>query len=338
MNVIVPACGLSTRFPKMKLKWLLTDPSGKLMIQKALVGLNGDYEKIYLVVNKMICADFGKQELKNIMSQYRNVEIVVLPHQTASQVETVVEAIKVCGLHGPIYVKDTDNYFETEVCSGNYVSTYSLDGGGISYEGKSYIAHDGENITDIVEKKVISSTFCCGGYSFADAQEFLLFAEGVGYISDVIKKMIQSGVTFGFKMVSGYIDWGDLEAWEEYRSRYRTLFVDIDGVMVINAGEYGTPKWGDTAGIPENVRYINSLVDTGTTQVVLVTARPEQYRKVTEDQLRREGVKYHMLVMGLLHAKRILINDYSLTNPYMSCAAINVKRNTGVEDQLMGVL
>jgi ribonucleotide monophosphatase NagD (HAD superfamily) len=338
MNIIVPACGLSTRFPKRKLKWLLTDPSGKLMIQKALTGLSGGYEKIYLVVNKMICADFSKQELKNIMSQYRDVEIVVLQHQTSSQVETVAEAIKVCNIDGPIYVKDTDNYFETEVCPGNYVSTYSLDGGGIAYEGKSYVKHEGENITEIVEKKVISSTFCCGGYSFLSALQFLFYSQGKLYISDVIKDMMKSRIDFKFKMVEGYIDWGDLEVWEKYRSKYRTLFIDIDGVMVLNAGEYGTPKWGETAGILENVRYINSLVDTGKTQVVLVTARPEIYRKITEDQLSSEGVKYHVLVMGLLHAKRILINDYSLTNPYMSCAAVNVKRNTGIEDQLAGVL
>lgn len=338
MNIIVPACGLSTRFPKRKLKWLLTDPSGKLMIQKALTGLSGNYEKIYLVVNKMICADFSKQELKNIMSHYRNVEIVVLQHQTSSQVETVAEAIKVCGLEGPIYIKDTDNYFETEVCPGNYVSTYSLDGGGVAYEGKSYVKCEGEDITEIVEKKVISSTFCCGGYSFSSALQFLFYSTNELYISDVIKEMMKRGIEFKFKMVDGYIDWGDLEAWEKYRSKYRTLFIDIDGVMVLNAGEYGTPKWGETAGILENVRYINSLMDLGTTQIVLVTARPETHRRLTEEQLEREGVKYHALVMGLLHAKRILINDYSLTNPYMSCAAVNVKRNTGVEDQLTGVL
>ena len=31
--------------------------------------------------------------------------------------------------------------------------------------------------------------------------------------------------------------------------------------------------------------------------------------------------------MGLNHSKRIIINDYSNSNPYKSCDAINLKRN-----------
>ena len=117
-----------------------------------------------------------------------------------------------------------------------------------------------------------------------------------------------------------------------------TLFVDIDGVVVTNSGEYSKISWGHTRGIKKNVDYLNSLYDNRETQIILVTARPEWYREITEEQLKREGVKYHMLIMGLLHAKRVIINDYSLTNPYRSCGAINVKRNGFIEDQLVGEL
>jgi CTP:molybdopterin cytidylyltransferase MocA len=35
-NLLIPAAGTSSRFPNMKLKWLLTHPTGDLVIEKVL--------------------------------------------------------------------------------------------------------------------------------------------------------------------------------------------------------------------------------------------------------------------------------------------------------------
>lgn len=342
LNIIVPACGLSSRFPNRPLKWLLTDPTGKLMIQRALTGIAGHYNKIYFVVNSIICSDYSKSVLERIMSCYENVELVVLPYQTKSQAETVYKAITTISkekIDGPIYIKDTDNFFNTVPTGNNEISTYSLNDADTSHIGKSYVILDNMVIKDIVEKKVISDTFCCGGYGFQNAFDYTAYyKKDMMYVSDVIRAMMKDGEVFYNNPASGYIDWGDLESWEKYRRKFRTLFVDIDGVVVVNSGEYSSPPWGHTMGIRRNIDYLNSLYDSGTFQIVLVTARPEWYRNITVEQLEREGMKYHMLIMGMLHAKRIIINDYSLTNPYRSCEAINVKRNGYIEDQLVGGL
>lgn len=342
MNVIVPACGLSTRFPNRPLKWLLTDPSGDLMIQKAIKGIESSiaYDKLYFVVNKLICSDYSMETLREIMSVYRNVELVVLDYQTKSQTETVFKAIKKCDLHGPIYIKDTDNYFEAECSGENTVSVCCLDDYDVSYRGKSYVEvdHDGA-IKNIVEKRVISNLFCCGGYGFKCASEFVKYYNpDLAYISDLIRVMINDGQKIYINRAKNYIDWGDLESWEKYRSEYRTIFIDLDGVIVVNSGRYSKQPWGRTMGIRGNIDFLNELYTGGKTQIVIVTARPEEFRKVTEAQLKREGVMYHMLVMGMLHAKRILVNDYSVTNPYRSCEAINVRRNGYIKDQLVGGL
>lgn len=342
MNIIVPACGLSTRFPNRPLKWLLTDPSGKLMIQKALSGIVGEYNKIYFIVNNIISVDYSIQTIRRIMSCYKNVELVVLEYQTGSQAETVYKAltsISMQDVSGPIYIKDTDNFFKTNLLDDNNISTYSLNNADTSHKGKSYVTLDGTVVENIVEKKVISDIFCCGGYGFKNAADYIkYYKEGMGYISDVIRAMIGDGHVFFDNPATDYIDWGDLESWEKYRRKFRTLFVDVDGVVFINSGEYSTPSWGHSSGIKRNIDYLNKLYDDRTTQIILVTARPEWYRRITEDQLQREGVKYHMLIMGMLHAKRIIVNDYSTTNPYRSCDAINVKRNGNIEDQLVGGL
>ena len=51
-------------------------------------------------------------------------------------------------------------------------------------------------------------------------------------------------------------------------------------------------------------------------------------KEITEMQLLNENIKYHQIIYGLYHGKRIVINDYAPTNPYKSCDAINLKRNS----------
>ena len=72
---------------------------------------------------------------------------------------------------------------------------------------------------------------------------------------------------------------------------------------------------------------INALYDQGS-QIILTTSRREEYRKTTEDQLKKCGVKYHAIVMGLLHSSRVLVNDFTLSNPYPSASAINLTRDS----------
>ena len=62
--------------------------------------------------------------------------------------------------------------------------------------------------------------------------------------------------------------------------------------------------------------------------IIMTTARPESSRKITEEQLERVGLKYDKLIMGLPHAKRIVINDFAASNIYPSCSAINLHRDT----------
>jgi hypothetical protein len=114
--------------------------------------------------------------------------------------------------------------------------------------------------------------------------------------------------------------------------------VDVDGVVVNNSAEFFEPTWGTTGPIERNVEYINKLYEGGRVQIILVTSRKSYTRKVTEKQLKRVGLRYHKIVFGMLHAKRILINDYSNSNPYRSCDAINIKRDSSELPELLSSL
>lgn len=340
MNLILPVAGMSTRFPGMMPKWLLTHPNGNLMIAEAIRGLNlKDLTKIYLVCLKEQLEKYnfitGLNEQFAQLGCLEKLKIVVLDKNTSSQPETVAMAIAKENISGSIYIKDSDNYFMETIRPDNLVSTFDLNDMELVHsKNKSYVTiNDQGLITNIVEKRVVSSLFNVGGYSFKSAKEFVdsyeqLKHEDNLYVSHVIYKMILDGVNFFSSKVKNYIDWGTLKEWNAYKNQYATLFVDIDGTLVESSGQFFEPKWGQTAKIPDNATIINKLFMSNKVNIILTTSRPEKYSAVTEEQLKREGIQYHKIIYGLHHGRRIVINDYAPTNPYKSCDAINIKRNS----------
>ena len=105
-------------------------------------------------------------------------------------------------------------------------------------------------------------------------------------------------------------------------------FLDIDGTLVINSSSHFPPYIGNTKPLKSNIEIINFLYMSGKFQIILTTSRKEKFRKLTEKQLKKEGVPYDKLIMNLFHAKRIIVNDYGPSNPFKSCDAINLKRNS----------
>lgn len=323
----------------MKPKWMLTHPSGNLMVAEAIKNLNlSGVSNVYLVilkehVDRYKCISGLRQAFYDI--GVNDLKIVVLDGHTKNQPETVAKAIVSENITGPIFIKDSDNAFKCEVVSKNSVAIFDLNKMGlVNAANKSYITlDDNQLISNIVEKEVISPLFCVGGYSFADSQEFLNFYNKLKdheslYISHIIYAMILQNIAFEPINVSDYIDWGTLQDWDEYKSQYCTLFTDLDGVLIENSGQYFEPLWGQTGGIKDNIEIVNKLYDTGNVKIIITTARREEFRDITMEQLKREGIKYHQIIFGLFHSKRIVINDYSRTNPFKSCDAINVKRNS----------
>jgi hypothetical protein len=99
-------------------------------------------------------------------------------------------------------------------------------------------------------------------------------------------------------------------------------------VISQHSASHFPPYYGETSAITENVAVLKELRNSGKFQVVITTARPKKYQSVTEQQLKEFGLEYDYLLMGMQHSKRIIINDYSSSNPYKSCDAINLKRNS----------
>ena len=325
---------------------MLSHPmTNRMMVTEAISGLNLDFfDHIYF-----ICLQDHEDKysfMKGFVSELDDAglreksNIVLLPEQTDSQSETVYTFLSGYDLDGFVFIKDSDGFYRCDVEERNQVAYFDLnDMDDINARTKSYVDLDvNDVVTNIVEKKVISSTFSSGGYGFADAKEFcktfekLQDMDGECYISHIIFEMMLSGSTFYGTKTTDFKDWGTLDAWNKYKSQYKCLFVDIDGTLITNSSHHFPPYTGSGEPIENNIDYIAELHEQGKAKIVLTTSRPERLRQLTIMELQTKGIPIDELVMGLPHCQRVIINDFARSNPYPSCKAINIPRNT---DDLM---
>ena len=345
-NLIVPMGGKSSRFPNMRPKWMLTHPStGNFMCVESIKGINLDFfDNIFFVIldqhEKKYQASKGILESMENLPNYKilknRIKIIKLNSPTNSQSETVYRAIVKNKISGFIYIKDSDGYFRLDLKNqDNQITYFDLNNvDEINARSKSYIEVDSNGIIlNMVEKKVISSKFCVGGYGFSSAEEFCRSYEtlsgypGECFISNAVFHMILNGNKFiGIESLD-FIDWGTLKSWDLYKSKFCTLFVDLDGTLVTNTSHLVPPVIGGGTPLINNIDAVKAAKQEGSV-LVITTSRPERYRKITIQELEKHGIPFDYLIMGLPHSQRILINDFSPTNPYPSCSAININRNS----------
>ena len=223
MEVIVPAAGLSTRFPNLPPKYLLRDESGTMMLRKALhpylkypttVGILQDHIDRYDAYNKLF-EEFAFE-----------IEIVTIPKVTKGPADTVYQIFNKKVSHdGPFLIKDCDSYFNHEIVHGNYICVSKVQNNEILFNlaGKSFVkTNDQGIITDIVEKEVVSDKFCVGGYKFDSIKQYEKTFESIKndvneiFVSHVIQKMLIDGEIFFENSVENYSDVGTIEEWKKY--------------------------------------------------------------------------------------------------------------------------
>lgn len=338
MNLLLPVAGKSSRYPNVRPKWLLTNPTGNLMIVDSILGIGvNNIDNLFLVYLKEHEEKFNFKHglIKNLkkFDLHNKIQFIELEENTKHQVETIRNGLLKINKNISFLIKDCDNHFTFSINDNqsNFICYNRLDNSHSNVCAKSYISFDENNVVNnIIEKKVISDTFCCGGYFFESSEQFLQYSNIEAkdlYVSDVVYNMMLNGIKFLGKECLEYVDWGTIADWEKYKEEFKTLFVDIDGVLMKNSSAYIAPYIEDTVFIEENLNFIKELIDSGKVELILTTARAEDYRQITEDQMKSVGLKFKHLIMGLQHNKRIIINDFSNTNKYKTCESINLPRN-----------
>jgi uncharacterized HAD superfamily protein len=109
---------------------------------------------------------------------------------------------------------------------------------------------------------------------------------------------------------------------------YKTIFSDIDGTLIEQVPfEDLNPNVVNV--LPGVAEKMNEWYEAGH-YIVLTTARPENLREITKQQMETAGIRYHQLVMGIGREERILINNNSSKDPQRDRAfGVPVARDGG---------
>lgn len=345
-TLIIPAAGKSSRFPGMRPKWLLTMPDGNLMIEHAIRSIvqNNKFDRIIVVCLEEHVSKYTSLAKLNMLlesSSSQPVEILLLEKPTDSQSETVLQALQRMKVEGPFLIKDCDNYFDFQWNNGYQIAVVDVETvDGVDIRNKSYVRVDPMGIVqNIVEKKIISNLFCCGAYGFASSEQFIESFQSIQsaseiYVSHVIFKAIMSGSNFEAKLADGYIDWGTMDAYHKHMNNSFTIFCDLDGVLLKNSSKFAAEGWISKAN-DENLKSLQELIKNKNVHLVITTSRPESDKPNVKKILDDYGIVAQNYVMGLPHGKRILINDYSQTNPYPTAISLNIERDSDKLNMLL---
>lgn len=335
MAVIIPCAGRSSRFNGTRPKYLLTLFDGKFMFEKAALPYIGTEKIIFIILKEHDEKYKVKEAFNRIYKNSSNIEIVILEKETSGPAETVYQVTKTLPDDEYIFIKDCDSFFDATLKKENHVCVADLrENLSITkVAAKSFaITNNQDMITNIVEKSVVSNYVCVGGYAFKRAVDFnsafekLSNKDGEIFVSHIIKEILNES-PFEIQRVENYIDVGTYEEFVNYNKSHPTIFCDLDGTIFYNQSKVFENHYGNKpVAIKSAVKFLLSRQEIGS-KIIFCTSRPSDFKIITTESLNELGFTNYEILFDLPHSPRIMINDYSLTNPYPTSISVNVPRD-----------
>ena len=155
------------------------------------------------------------------------------------------------------------------------------------------------------------------------------------YVSHVMSYLIKfRGVSFDFSEAKKFEDWGTLKEWKNIQKQRATFFLDFDGVLVENSGQYGAFNWDSPfRPIQDNLNTVRKLFESGAT-IVITTSRDASFKNRITSFLKEFGIESSEVICGLNHSPRYLVNDFAPTNSFPTSIAVNIPRNGTLSDYI----
>ena len=208
-SLIVPMINTSKKYENsVPIEFQYDNKTGKINCIKSIEGLKLSYidtfSRIYFIIlskheEKYHVSQKIMLSVKNSMLNGIECVFTFLDKPTSSQAETIYTEIKKHDIKGPIFIKDADNMcILNSNLKKNSVLVYPLENTPIvDPQHKSYVAIDDQNfVVNIIEKKVVSNLFNCGGYSFNSALDFVEAYEAVQMFEDITSHMYISHIIY----------------------------------------------------------------------------------------------------------------------------------------------
>jgi hydroxymethylpyrimidine pyrophosphatase-like HAD family hydrolase len=115
---------------------------------------------------------------------------------------------------------------------------------------------------------------------------------------------------------------------EFYSHKPKTIFCDIDGTILKHAHRFSELDNFSPIALSGVVDKFNEWDSLGH-KIILVTARKESGREMTERHLKSLGLMWDHLIMGVSSGQRILINDKLKSQDPDRAKAVNVITDSG---------
>ena len=355
-HLIVPAAGQSTRYGLGHPKFLLQHPNGLTMLENAIYGLGNlgpasGLTKIVIISTEDHFAEINVSALKDEMKHGSglDVDFHFLKNPTSSVVETLTNYLERLDSDVSIVVKDSDNMVKLELeaflMHENALAYADLSAfPRVSAPSKSFLEIGAADVvSNFVEKRVISNFFSVGLTKFGrisdvlDAARTLKSGTSELYVSDLVRSMMRNGIDFKASEILEYEDWGTLRDWLEFVKSYKTLFVEIDGIVNFDSGRLSLNVQSQSINpIIENVAVLLELEKTGRVKIVFTMARSESYIDSVSKELSELGFVKPTIISGIYRAQSMVVNQFTQTNPNPSALAISVQQNTSDLRQQIG--
>ena len=319
-TLVLPVAGKSTRFSTQVPKWLLKMPNGRLMLSESVSKIHSaSFDRIIVTclaehldmfVDEAVLSNLLREQLDH------EIEVCALNEETSSQSETVFKTLEKMNVNGPFFVKDCDNIFEFEWDGKNQIATVDLHTmSTVDASNKSYVSNDALNqITNIVEKEIISSSFCCGGYGFENSDAFKEHFLNINqpneiYISHVVFSMLSAGHVFFSKSASQYIDLGTSEEYSSFLNKFSLSFIYLDDILfdsnfVLDINKY-LASFKATVG-----RQLTQEQKDTSAQFIALTGLSSKHTPLVHDFLTNKGLSFREIIFDCPNvAKTLMVSE-----------------------------
>jgi dTDP-glucose pyrophosphorylase len=214
----------------------------------------------------------------------------------------------------------------------------------------SFISLDNNlNAVRLEEKFSISNLALCGIHYWKKGRDFVASAEEMIRNNDRTNNEFYVAKTFNylikkdkiikhFPLKKGqFFSLGtpeDVKKYNGIKNEFNTLkpftiFCDLDGTIIKHLHSFSEVSSTEPELLP-GVREKFDEWDSKGCKIILVTARKESARMITEQHLRNLGIPYDQLIMGVASGCRVLINDKMFDNVERALS-VNILTNEGFE-------
>lgn len=357
MNILIPMAGLGSRFAK---EGILTPKplikvNGKTLIEHSVESLGIDGR--YIFVTRQYDNVEYNVELSALLKKLKpDCLEICLTEQTNGPVETCLAVKAHINNDVGLIVTNCDQRTEWDIEAFlENIRNTKMDGLVVTHNSSnvkhSYAKVPSGNsfrVTQIKEKEVISNQALVGvhywkhGYDFVESCEELLKDNKRNnkqdcYISETYNYLIKKKKDIYIHQVpdNSHVFLGTLADVLQYEGKIReynnpkpkTLFIDLDGTILKHCHRYSDLKEKQET-LPGVIDKFNEW-DSLNFCIILVTARKESSRKLTEEFLEKTGLPYDQLIMGIGAGTRYLFNDKISENDSDRAVAVNIIKDNG---------